>query len=86
MKKLLSVLFFSALISSCDPTMDSPVIVDDSKCLGYSCRICERVCRFDAIHFYGPESTPVIDPDKCTACGECVKECPQQAITITGKQ
>jgi ferredoxin len=25
---------------------------------------------------------PVIDPDKCTGCGECAENCPPQAIEI----
>ncbi|HSW60865.1 MAG TPA: 4Fe-4S binding protein [bacterium] len=69
------------ILSGCDPTFDQDVVVDETKCLGYSCRICEKVCRFDAIHFYGPDSIPVIDPNKCTSCGDCIRECPEQAIT-----
>ena len=25
---------------------------------------------------------PVVDPEKCTGCGECVENCPPQAIEI----
>jgi len=80
MKRFLFIVIF-AFLSGCEPSEDFTVVVDDAKCLGYTCRICEKVCRFDAIHFYGPDSTPVIDPNKCTSCGNCVKECPQQALT-----
>lgn len=73
----------SFLFSSCgiDPSMDTPIVVDETKCIGMECRICEEVCKFDAIHFYGSSSVPIIDPVKCTGCGECVEECPTRALT-----
>jgi RnfABCDGE-type electron transport complex B subunit len=47
-------------------------------CLGYG--DCYCVCPFDAIRM--KEGLPVIDPDKCTACGKCVDECPRQIISL----
>ena len=84
MKNLLIAVFFAAatFLASCDPTFDmSNIVVDETKCLGYSCRICEKVCTFDAIHLSGPDGIPVIDPNKCTSCGDCVNACPEQALT-----
>ncbi|KAA3657132.1 MAG: Fe-S cluster protein [Calditrichaeota bacterium] len=43
-------------------------------CLGLA--DCEKVCDFDAIHM-GSTGLPVVDADKCTACGDCVDICPK---------
>jgi Na+-translocating ferredoxin:NAD+ oxidoreductase subunit B len=43
-------------------------------CLGLS--DCEVVCDFDAITM-NEYSLPVVDEDKCTACGDCVAVCPK---------
>lgn len=48
-------------------------------CLGYG--TCFRACPFGAITMSG-ENLPIIDPVKCTACGNCVKACPKQIIKI----
>jgi electron transport complex protein RnfB len=48
-------------------------------CLGFAS--CVRVCPFDAIHM-GPEGLPVVDREKCTACGKCVAECPRDIIEL----
>jgi RnfABCDGE-type electron transport complex B subunit len=48
-------------------------------CLGFG--DCVRVCPFDAItHTYG--EVPVIDYDKCTGCGLCIKTCPKKIIEL----
>lgn len=48
-------------------------------CLGLG--DCEAVCDFDAIHMnkYG---LPVVDEDKCTACGDCVEACPKDLFSL----
>lgn len=43
-------------------------------CLGLG--DCEVVCDFDAI-FMNDDGLPVVIPDKCTACGDCVEICPK---------
>jgi electron transport complex protein RnfB len=43
-------------------------------CLGLA--DCMRVCDFDAIHM-NEAGLPVVDVDKCTACGDCVEACPK---------
>ena len=42
---------------------------------------CVRVCPFDALHM-GEEGLPVVDEDKCTACGKCVDECPRNLFEL----
>lgn len=48
-------------------------------CLGLG--DCVRVCPFDAIRME-PSGLPVIDEDKCAACGKCVDACPRGIITL----
>ena len=48
-------------------------------CLGLA--DCARVCDFEAI-VMGDTSLPVVDPDKCTACGDCVEACPKGLFTL----
>ncbi len=48
-------------------------------CLGYG--DCERSCTFDAIHM-NAEMLPVVDTAKCTACGDCVDDCPRDLFEI----
>jgi len=48
-------------------------------CLGLA--DCERACTFGAIRMnrYG---LPVVEPEKCTACNDCVEGCPQDLFTL----
>ncbi len=48
-------------------------------CFGFG--NCAVVCPFDAIYI-SDEKLPVIDPGKCTACGACIKECPQNILVL----
>jgi RnfABCDGE-type electron transport complex B subunit len=48
-------------------------------CLGYA--DCEVVCDFDAIYM-NRERLPVVIPDRCTACGDCVETCPKDLFTL----
>jgi len=48
-------------------------------CLGYA--TCMRACPFDAIRM-SPDNLPIINPEKCTACGKCVAACPKQVIEL----
>jgi len=43
-----------------------------------ACKKCETVCKFDAVHV--EDNLAVIDYEKCTSCGMCVKECPTGTI------
>jgi electron transport complex protein RnfB len=48
-------------------------------CLGHG--DCEVVCDFDAI-IMSPHSLPIVDVDKCTACGDCVEVCPKDLFSL----
>jgi len=48
-------------------------------CLGYG--DCEVVCDFDAIAM-DAQGLPVVDVDKCTACGDCVEACPKDLFSL----
>lgn len=48
-------------------------------CLGLA--DCERVCDFDAIQM-SEFGLPVVDIDKCTACGDCVEACPKGLFEV----
>jgi len=45
-------------------------------CLGFG--DCAVACNFDALHMI--EGKPVVDYEKCTGCGACVKACPRNLI------
>lgn len=51
----------------------------DFGCLGYA--TCMRACPFDAITM-SDDSLPLINKEKCTACGKCVAACPKQVIEL----
>jgi RnfABCDGE-type electron transport complex B subunit len=48
-------------------------------CLGHG--DCDVVCDFDAIHM-GSDNLPVVAPDLCTACNDCVDVCPKDLFTL----
>lgn len=48
-----------------------------------ACKRCEKECKYDAIHV--KDGFALIDNEKCTRCGECVKVCPMTCITIDQK-
>lgn len=50
-------------------------------CLGFG--DCEQVCDFDAISMTRL-GLPVVDEDKCTACGDCVDVCPKNLFELHG--
>ncbi|MFQ5568432.1 MAG: RnfABCDGE type electron transport complex subunit B [Rhodothermales bacterium] len=48
-------------------------------CLGLG--DCEVACTFDAITM-APNGLPVVDVEKCTSCGDCVRACPKGLFEI----
>ena len=48
-------------------------------CLGLGS--CERACPFDAIAM-NDNGLPVVDEEKCTACGICVTTCPRNIFSL----
>ena len=50
---------------------------------GYGCTgfgSCVKVCQFDAIHVI--DGVAIVDKEKCTSCGLCIKECPNNLIEL----
>jgi len=48
-------------------------------CLGLA--DCVRSCTFDAMRM-NADGLPVVDIEKCTACGDCVEACPKDLLMI----
>jgi Na+-translocating ferredoxin:NAD+ oxidoreductase RNF subunit RnfB len=48
-------------------------------CLGLA--DCEVVCDFDAIAM-DRHGIPIVDEDRCTACGDCVEVCPKDLFSL----
>jgi len=48
-------------------------------CLGLA--DCERVCDLDAIYMNDDE-LPVVIPERCTACNDCVETCPKDLFVL----
>jgi len=46
---------------------------------------CVTVCKFDAIYMDKETGLPVVIDEKCTACGACVKACPNKIIELRKK-
>lgn len=45
---------------------------------------CIAACKFDAITM-GENGLPIFNPDKCTGCGACAKQCPRGVIELVPK-
>jgi RnfABCDGE-type electron transport complex B subunit len=48
-------------------------------CLGLG--DCEKACTFNAITM-NEDALPVVEPEPCTACGDCVEVCPQDLFVL----
>ena len=46
---------------------------------------CVRSCQFDAMYMDQITGLPVINDEKCVACGACVKACPRKLIELRKK-
>ncbi len=49
-------------------------------CLGLG--TCVRVCDFGAITIDEESGLPVVDEEKCMACGACIRECPKRLFEL----
>jgi len=64
------------------------LIGDGQKMCSYACvglGTCEALCPFGAITM-SPQMLPVIDFEKCTGCGICVKNCPKSVLELVPKK
>ena len=52
-------------------------------CFGFG--DCVEACKFDAIVINPETGLPVVDEEKCTACGACAKACPKKVIELRNK-
>ena len=61
-----------------------PYVITE-KCLGERYASCVAVCPVDCIHpgEYKGEEFMIIDPEVCIDCGQCLPECPINAIVAT---
>lgn len=62
----------------CSSQAKGPVVMSACKvgCIG--CKMCEKACKFDAIHVV--DNVAVIDYAKCVSCKMCAKACPRHII------
>ncbi len=84
--------YCEACIDACEPNVlhdasiriQATIRIYESKCMSWHnvmCFSCKEPCLDDAIIFDGLFK-PVIDVEKCTACGFCLDKCPSNAIEI----
>ncbi|MEO1928136.1 MAG: 4Fe-4S binding protein [Nautiliaceae bacterium] len=64
--------------------INAEMIINPNKCIAWNqtiCFSCQDICEESAISYNGMFN-PVIDLDKCTACGFCITVCPACSIEI----
>ena len=64
-----------------------PYVITE-KCLGERYASCVAVCPVDCIHpgDYKGEAFMIIDPEICIDCGQCLPECPINAIVASADE
>ncbi|MDW7669254.1 MAG: 4Fe-4S binding protein [Bacillota bacterium] len=58
-------------------------VINKDQCIG--CKICQKYCTVDAIHYNAEEKKCYINQDECVECYVCVRQqvCPYGAIKVT---
>ena len=64
-----------------------PYVITE-KCLGERYASCVAVCPVDCIHpgDYKGEPFMIVDPETCIDCGQCLPECPINAIVASADE
>ena len=78
-KKLIELVPYKSKVHVACSSKDKGVVVKQScinGCIG--CKLCEKNCKFDAIHV--EDNVAHIDYDKCINCGLCAMKCPTKVI------
>lgn len=78
-RKLIRLIPYDARYAvACSSKDKGPVTMKacSAGCIG--CSLCKRNCPADAVAV--EENRAVIDPEKCTACGQCFSKCPKKVI------
>lgn len=58
-------------------------VINKDQCIG--CKICQKYCTVDAIHYNAEENKCYIDQNECVECYVCVRQrvCPHNAIKVS---
>ena len=77
-KLIVEVPYSKKVFVNCSNKDKGPAVtkVCANSCIG--CGLCQRTCKFDAIHVVN--NVAVIDYAKCKGCTMCAKACPRNAI------
>ena len=77
-KLIVEVPYSKKVFVNCSNKDKGPAVtkVCANSCIG--CGMCQRTCKFDAIHVVN--NVAVIDYTKCKGCTMCAKACPRNAI------
>ncbi len=70
-------------IVECMNVLKGPSVKQNCENACIACKMCERTCKFDAIHVIN--NVAVIDYEKCVDCTACARKCPTGAIRLVQK-